>query len=190
MHEIEPHYNWRHYYIAEEDDRSPFYGREYSEFEFSHAVYNYVIHPQWDYFGSNTLYVKILFTDYHEEFTVLELLGEWNDCLYNDIMYLRREVIDPLISEGIKKFILIGENVLNFHFSENDYYQEWFDEIGVKGWIVLINFRDHVIQEFISGSLDYYLAMGEGLNRVDWRTLTPKTFFQSVNRIMSRRLPA
>ena len=37
MHEIEPFYNWRHIYVSEEDAKSPFYGREYSEFEFSHS---------------------------------------------------------------------------------------------------------------------------------------------------------
>jgi hypothetical protein len=35
MHDIEPYYNWRYLYTAETDERSPFYGREYSEFEFS-----------------------------------------------------------------------------------------------------------------------------------------------------------
>ncbi len=51
MHEIEPFYNWRHIYVSEEDERSPFYGRVYSEFEFSQTIYNYYIHPQWDEFG-------------------------------------------------------------------------------------------------------------------------------------------
>ena len=47
MHELEPFYNWQHLYIASEDEESPFYGTEYSEFEFSKTVYNYYIHPQW-----------------------------------------------------------------------------------------------------------------------------------------------
>ena len=55
MQDIEPYYNWRHLYTAEEDPQSPFYGRIYSEFEFTHTVYNYYIHPQWDEFGSRTL---------------------------------------------------------------------------------------------------------------------------------------
>jgi len=59
MHNLEPFYNWRHIYVSEEDPLSPFYGRSYSEFEFSHTVYNYYIHPQWDDFGSRTLYLKI-----------------------------------------------------------------------------------------------------------------------------------
>ena len=66
MHEIEPFYNWRHLYVSEEDERSPFYGRIYSEFEFSQTIYNYYIHPQWDEFESRTLYMKVLIADYDE----------------------------------------------------------------------------------------------------------------------------
>ncbi len=44
MHDIEPYYNWRHIYVSEEDEKSPFFQREYSEFEFSSTVYNYYIH--------------------------------------------------------------------------------------------------------------------------------------------------
>jgi len=32
MHEIEPYYKWRDDYIASEDEYSPFYATEYSEF--------------------------------------------------------------------------------------------------------------------------------------------------------------
>ena len=74
MHTIEPHYSWRELYTAEEDKNSPFYGREYSEFEFSHSIYNYVIHPQWDFFGSQTLYLKILYADY--EYVTVSILHE------------------------------------------------------------------------------------------------------------------
>ncbi|MEZ4990567.1 MAG: hypothetical protein R2824_09145 [Saprospiraceae bacterium] len=107
MHDIEPHYHWRDDYTAEEDSRSPFFGRQYDEFRFSQKVYNYYIHPQWDAFGSSTLYLKILFVDYTEQYAILELIGEWNDCLHNDIMFLKREIIDALIQEGIYKFILV-----------------------------------------------------------------------------------
>ena len=55
MQDIEPFYNWRHIYVSEEDQLSPFFGRQYSEFEFTQTVYNYYIHPQWDDFGSRTL---------------------------------------------------------------------------------------------------------------------------------------
>ena len=97
MHTIEPHYNWRHLYIASEDTQSPFYGREYSEIEFSNAIYDYFIHPQWDQIGSATLYIKIVFVDYDSGYCIIELMGEWNDCLYNDVMYLKRNICSIFI---------------------------------------------------------------------------------------------
>jgi len=187
MHDIEPFYNWRHLYIASEDERSPFFGREYSEFFFSSSIYNYFIHPQWDGFGSATLYLKVLFVSYEEKYCIIELLGEWNDCLYNDIMYLKRNVIEFLEEQGVSKFVLIGENVLNFHSDDDSYYQEWFDEIE-DGWIALVNFRDHVVKEFEEASLDYYMAMGGKLNDLPWRTAEPLKVFQSVERVMMKRL--
>lgn len=92
MHDIEPFYNWIKLYSSQSDERSPFYGREYSEFEFSQTIYNYYIHPQWDFFGSNTLYIKIIFIDYEEGYAIIEMIGEWNDAINNDIMWLKREV--------------------------------------------------------------------------------------------------
>jgi hypothetical protein len=189
MHTIEPHYNWRHYYIASEDDRSPFFGAENSEFEFSNAIYDHYIHPQWDTMGSATLYLKLLYANYDMGFCIIELIGEWNDCLYNDIMYLKREIADVLISSGINKFILIGENVFNFHASDNDYYQEWFDDIE-DGWIAMVNFRDHNIREIESAHIDYYVAIGGSLNQLLWRSLTPLKVYEKVIGLMMKRLPA
>ena len=68
MQDIEPYYGWRDFYISSEDELSPFYAREHSEFEYSNTIYNYFIHPQWDDFGSSTLYLKMLFVDYSCEF--------------------------------------------------------------------------------------------------------------------------
>lgn len=79
MHSIEPYDRWRGIYDAAEDEKSPFFGREYHEFEFVNQVYNYVIHPQWDEFGSETLYCKILFVDDRQQVAILEFIGEWND---------------------------------------------------------------------------------------------------------------
>lgn len=189
MHDIEPYYNWRHLYIASEDQRSPFFGREYSEFVFSSSIYNYFIHPQWDEFGSATLYLKILYVNYQERYCIIELIGEWNDCLYNDIMYLKRNVIEFLEEEQINKFILIGENVLNFHFDDDSYYQEWFDEIE-EGWIACVNFREHIIKEFENASLDYYMAMGGNLNDLPWRSAAPAKLFALVESLMIKRLNA
>jgi hypothetical protein len=135
MHEIEPYYQWRDYYIASEDELSPFYNRLYSEFEFKDTIYNYVIHPQWDNFGSSTLYCKALFVDYEKQFCIIEFIGEWNDAVHNDIMEMKRSLIDPMVKEGIVKFIIIGENVLNFHASDELYYEEWYEDVKDEGWL-------------------------------------------------------
>lgn len=187
MHEIEPYYNWRDYYVASEDERSPFYNQEYSEFEYSEQIYNYLLHPQWDNFGSSTLFIKILYTNYDVGYTIIELIGEWNDAINNDIMLLKREVIEHLMTEGIDKFILIGENVLNFHYSDDCYYEEWFDELE-DGYIVLINFHLHVIQELNEIHLDQYFVLGGELAEVSWRTYAPEHFFERINAYVQKRL--
>src|SRR3954465_2193867 len=114
MHALEPFYSWIELYSSDEDELSPFYGAFHSEFEYSNTVYNYFIHPQWDEFGSNTLYLKILYADYDRHFAVIEFFGAWNAALYNAIMFLKGEWVEPLRGKVIQKFILIGENVLNF----------------------------------------------------------------------------
>jgi hypothetical protein len=191
MHDIEPYYNWRGYYVASEDPYSPFFEREYSEFEFSSKIYNYYIHPQWDSFGSQTLFMKVLYCHYENGFAIIELIGEWNDLLYNDIMFLKREVIELMMQEGVSKFILIGENILNFHFSDDSYYDEWFDEVSENdGWIALMNAREHVLADMGDASIDRYFVSGGKLNEVKWRTMNPDQLFESVERQVMRRLTA
>jgi hypothetical protein len=189
MHDIEPYYNWRGYYIASEDPYSPFFEREYSEFEFSSKIYNYYIHPQWDSFGSQTLFMKVLYCHYENGFAIIELIGEWNDLLYNDIMFLKREVIETMMQQGVSKFILIGENILNFHSSDDSYYSEWFEEVNDSdGWIALMNVREHVLSDINSANIDSYFVLGGKLNEVRWRTMNPDQLFESVERHVMRRL--
>jgi hypothetical protein len=188
MHHLEPHYNWRQYYTAEDDPRSPFYGREYSEFEFTNTLYNHCIHPQWDEFGSATLFMKVLYANYVQGYAIIELLGEWNDCLHNDIMFLKRDIADVLMEHGINKFILIGENVLNFHHSDDCYYEEWFEDVSdTDGWIALVNFPEHVLREFSRANADSYFVLGGQLNETAWRTLTPMRFCEMVSSYVKRR---
>ena len=59
MQDIEPFYNWRHIYVANEDEHSPFWGHANSEFQYSNTIYNYYIHPQWDSFGIISIAVEI-----------------------------------------------------------------------------------------------------------------------------------
>lgn len=184
MHEIEPYYNWRHLYTAEEDELSPFFGREYSEFEFSNTVYNYYIHPQWDEFGSKTLYMKVLYTDYEQNYAIIEMIGEWNDAVENDIMQMKRSVIDPMISKGLYKFILITENVLNFHSSDREYYEEWHEDIRDEGgWVVSLNMPRSTRYDFEQSRINRYVRNFEVDN---WRTFQPQHLFQLVDNRMLR----
>ena len=127
MHTIEPHHNWRNLYIATEDDRSPFYGKTYSEFEFTQNIYDHVIHPQWDYFG---------------------------------------------------------ENVLNFHGSDDCYYEEWSDELN-GGWIYMLNFREHVLNEFRSNGIDQYFTNLQTNYELHWRTFRPLALYQKIEQSIS-----
>lgn len=186
MHDIEPYYNWRHLYTAEEDENSPFYGREYDEFAYTNTIYNYFIHPQWDDFGSANLYMKIIYADYQFSFAIIELIGEWNDCIENDIMTLKREVIDYMISRGIYKFILISENLLNFHSSDDCYYEEWWEDIRDQGgWIVALNMPEHTASEFKDARLDQYVFL---LENDRWRTLQPMILYQHIDNALLKVL--
>ncbi len=187
MHEIEPYYKWRDDYIASEDERSPFYDTQYNEFYYDKQIYNYLIHPQWDNFGSSTLYIKLLYADYDQQFAIIEFIGEWNDAINNDIMLLKREIIESIIKEGINKFILIGENILNFHSSDDCYYEEWFQDVE-DGWIAAINFRNHVIDEFKTNNIDYYINFGGELDEMSWRQLKPLQLFNKVAAQLTKRL--
>ncbi len=187
MHEIEPHYNWLQYYDAAQDEHSPFYQKEYNYERYSETVYGYYIDPAWDSFGSETLYTKILFADYDQGFVVLEFIGEWNDTLYNDIMLLKRNLIEELSRAGIDKFILIGENIFNFHGSDDAYYEEWFDEVE-DGWIAAVNFPEFIQQEFERYRLDAYINLGGTLQIPQWRTLPPIRFYELVKSLIQRRL--
>ena len=184
MHEIEPFYNWQHLYLAEEDEQSPFFGKEHSEFEFSNTVYNYYIHPQWDDFGSRTLYLRVLFADYDYNYAIIEMIGEWNDAVENDIAQLKRSVLDPMIAKGIYKFMLITENVLNFHSSDSEYYEEWHEDIKDHGgWIVSVNMPSQTQYDFHQSHIDRYIRM---LDFEKWRTWQPQHFFSVVDNEMLR----
>ncbi len=187
MHEIEPYYRWRDDYVAAEDKLSPFYDTQYNEFSFDKQIYNYLIHPQWDSFGSQTLYLKILFVDYESQYAIIEFIGEWNDAIGNDIMLLKREILETIIAQGINKFILLGENILNFHTSDDCYYEEWFQDIE-DGWIAGINFRPHVIEEFKINNIDYYISFGGNLDDLNWRQLKPAQLFLLVENQILKRL--
>lgn len=186
MQDIEPYHRWRDRYISEEDERSPFYGRDYSEFEYNNVIYNYVIHPQWDYFGSNTLFLKILYADYRKHYCIIELIGEWNDAIENDIATLWREIIEPMMEQKIAKFILIAENVLNFHSSDAEYYSEWFEAVSeANGWVVCLNMPESSQYDFRRKKLQYYVEL---MDLPDWRKYLPDMLYKLIDDKLKARL--
>ena len=186
MQNIEPYDNWRYLYTSEDDERSPFYGRVYSEFEFTQTVYNYYIHPQWDEFGSSTLYIKILIADYVSKYAIIEMIGEWNDAIENDIMTLKRDVIDKLLREGITKYILIAENVLNFHSSDDSYYEEWYEDVSDEGgWMICINMPVQTQYDFKRARLHHYIEL---IDLPQWRTIKPDLLYTQLDNILMKRL--
>lgn len=192
MHEIEPYYGWEEIYTSEEDPLSPFYGKERIREQFTHAIYDHLIHPRWDEIGSETLFIRVLYADYDKGYTIIEMMGEWNDTLYNDIMHFKRNIVDHFVLQGINKFILIGENVFNFHGSDDSYYEEWFEDLeddhDSLGWIVAIGFQDFVLEEWEKYNIDSFINFGGALEINNWRTMTPLKLFEQVNKYIGMRL--
>ena len=101
-------------------------------------------------------------------------------------MELKREVTDVFFKEGITKFILITENVLNFHSGDKDYYQEWFEEVtDENGWVVIVNMPEQTQYDFRRASLQRYLELMQIDN---WRTYKPFHLFKKIDEQMQKRL--
>lgn len=187
MHDIQPYGNWLALYDPALDKHSPFHGKEYNYDMYSETIYGYYIDPAWDFMGSETLYIKLLFVDYNRGFAIIEFIGEWNDAINNDIMHLKRNVIELLATQGINKYILIGENIMNFHGSDDCYYEEWFDDVE-DGWIAAVSFPEFIRNEFQKYNIDQYINMGGTLEIEKWRTLLPVPFFELVSKLIQRRI--
>jgi MFS superfamily sulfate permease-like transporter len=132
------------------------------------------------------MYLKVLMADYEEHYVVIELIGEWNDAIENDIMELKREVTDKFFAEGITKFILIAENILNFHSDGRDYYEEWFEEVtDENGWIAVVNMPEQTQQDFRKAKLNRYLELVAIEN---WRTYKPIHLFRKIDELIMKRI--
>lgn len=189
MQDIEPFFRWRDQYISSEDPHSPFYKAKYSEMYYTHAIYNYLIHPQWDDIDAETLFLKIIFVDYNDRFAIIEFIGEWNDAIQNDIMFVKRKVIEKLLNHGIIYFVLILDNVLNFHGSDDCYYEEWYEEVSDEGgWITMLGVQTHLEDEMVSTGLQHFVHFGDELNDIEWRKMDPGGIIHKINQTLGRQL--
>jgi len=100
-------------------------------------------------------------------------------------MELKREVIDIFEREGIYKFVLIADNVLNFHSGIKEYYQEWYEEVTDENrWIVMIDMPEATQHDFRNAKLNQYVELYDLPN---WRTYKPFHLFKKIdNELMAR----
>ena len=120
-------------------------------------------------------------------YCVIEFLGEWNDAVHNDIMRIKRDLVDEMLPLGIDKYILIGENILNFHADITDYYEEWLEEVP-DGWMALLNLENMYLLNSVTTVSINILFLGGDLDFFDWRTKKPELLYHRVNEVVSRRL--
>lgn len=188
MQDLEPFFGWLKLYDPEADEKSPFYGVEHSQFHFDRGVYEYLAHPLWEDFGSDGLLTKILYADYDEGFAILEMFGVWNDLLQNDYKLLAENCLTVLVDQGIQRFILIMENVLNIYLDADDYYDAMQDELE-DGWICTLRTRPHVQTELNQFGIAQYFYYSPALDALHWRKLKPWQLYAEVSDQMRRVLP-
>jgi hypothetical protein len=116
------------------------------------------------------------------------MIGEWNDTIHNDISVLKREVIDEMLDLGIEKFVVLGENILNFHASDDAYYQEWWEDTP-GGWVAFLHLRDHILDEMKTAGIGTYIRLEEEDETTwNWKTKKPEELFEAVDQMMTKAL--
>jgi hypothetical protein len=58
----------------------------------------------------------------------------------------------------------------------------------VDGWVSLLNFRPHVLQEMQKAGIDQYFLTGGEVNDLEWRTFSPVQLFRKVDVLYRKRL--
>jgi hypothetical protein len=75
---------------------------------------------------------------------------------------------------------------MNFHSSDDCYYEEWWEDIRDDGgWIVSLNMPEQTRQEFVRAHLDNYVHL---LENDKWRTYQPQHLYNMIDNVMMRRL--
>ena len=69
--ETEPFSGWVSLYDPIDDENGPFFGIEANHSDYERFIYTFPAHPDWDDFGSESLLIKVLFTDYDQGFTIV-----------------------------------------------------------------------------------------------------------------------
>ncbi len=186
MQNILPTFSWQKYYNSSRDSKSPFFGLK-PKSNYENEIYGYFIDPAWQYIGSETLYCNILMVNYDLKYAVIELFGEWNDALHNDIKWLKNTVLDTFIQNEITHFVLITENILQYHGSFSDYYEELYEDTE-EGWLCILELPTFLETEFNKFKMQRYFHFGGSLNFSNWRTFKPNDLFSKLNVLVMKRL--
>jgi len=184
---IEPFFGWLAMYSHDRDERSPFHDIEHNQFYFDRSINHIPAHPLWDDFGSESLLLKILFVDYDEGYTIIELFGEWNDLFDNDFKLLSENCLSYLLDYGVDKFILVCENVFHIYPETDDYYQAMHESLE-EGWMCLLRPRPHVLEEMQQYGIVDYFYLSEKLDEIPWRKQKPHQLYRFVEARMPRLL--
>lgn len=188
LHHIEPFYGWLNIYSHETDERSPFHEVEHNLFQYDRSVNRIPAHPLWDDIGSESLLVKILYADYQLGYAIIELFGEWNDLFDNDFKLLAENCLTYLIDHGIRRFIMVCENVFHVYPDSDDYYQAMYEELDDDGWMCILRAREEVWEEMNEYQVAHYFYQSPLLDELPWRKLKPYQLFHLVETRMQQVL--
>jgi hypothetical protein len=76
--------------------------------------------------------------------------------------------------------------VLNFHSSDDSYYEEWHEQLeDDNGWVAVLNMPNATQHDFKKARITNYLHFFE-LDQ--WRTLKPEIIFQTLDNELMKRL--
>ena len=82
--------------------------------------------------------------------------------------------------------VLLCDNVLNFHGSDDSYYEEWWEDIREEGgWIAMLNTLEHVTKEMENVRLQYFVNVGNEFEDINWRKANPLQAYQEIDRMLN-----
>ena len=109
-----------------------------------------------------------------------EFIKNGNDCITNDIMFLKRDVADVLIEKAsINSFCCVI--MCQPFMVPDDCYEEWWDDIkDAGGWVCMVNSLIMWATEMKRTRLQYYTHFGAVFNDVNWHNKLPEMVFQEI----------
>ena len=76
--------------------------------------------------------------------------------------------------------------MLNFHSSDNCYYEEWHEDVLEDGgWVVMIGLPEQSQHDFKKARINYYVEL---FDFPQWRTTLPQFLFAAVDNFILKRL--